>query len=292
MHLKLHRWQPDTIKQNRIILIIGRRGSGKSILLENLLYDIRKRFNFAVSCCPTVASNKMFQKHLPDAFVYQKGHDVNHLQKTLDAMDNEVRNNTQKQMLYVWDDTGFDKSIMSSKSMRELAQNGRQKNMTWISTVQYSKDVPPVIRSQVDYVICLRDNIINNRRKLYTDFCGIFPSFNEFNDVFTEVTRDYTALVFDQTSTENDITKTVFWYKAKENLPSFKIGNESFFWLSKRCVKTVDDENKNKKVVCCNDDEPKSSHNNNRHNNRHHNRHHSRHHSRRRDDDDDYKKFM
>lgn len=252
MPLKLNRWNPGRIKNDRIVLIIGRRGSGKSTMLESILYDIHDRFHLSVSFCPTFNSNVMFRKHIPNAFVFEDCYDTSQLQTILSVMGAQVQEQNGKRVLLVTDDTGFDKRVMNSKQIKELGQNGRQLNLTWISTVQYCKDVPPVIRTQVDYVVCLRDNITSNRKKLYDEYCGVFKTYAHFDSVFSDVTNNYTALVIDQTCTDEDLTKSVFWYKGAQNVPEFKIGKEIFFSLSKSCKKRQKDEmNVGKQVTLC-----------------------------------------
>jgi hypothetical protein len=94
-------------------------------------------------------------------------------------------------------------------------------------------DLPPSLRGQIDYVFILRDNIIENKQKLYKHFFGIFPTFESFNDVFTQCTENYECLVLNNRTTSNKIEDVVFWYKAKMNR-KFKMGPPALWDYHKR----------------------------------------------------------
>ena len=42
--------------------------------------------------------------------------------------------------------------------------------------------IPPVLRSNVDYVFILRENNTGNRRRIYEQYAGVFPNFDVFNE--------------------------------------------------------------------------------------------------------------
>ena len=91
-------------------------------------------------------------------------------------------------------------------------------------------DLPPALRANVDYVFILRENIIQNREKLYKSFFGIFPSYDMFSQVMDACTENFEILVLDNTSRSNKIEDVVYWYKAKLHSPgSFRIGAKEFW---------------------------------------------------------------
>ena len=55
----------------------------------------------------------------------------------------------------------------------------------------------------------------------------MFPSFDIFQQVFSEVTEDYGVMVIDNRIHSKNITDKIFWYKAKK-VPTFKIGTKKF----------------------------------------------------------------
>jgi hypothetical protein len=96
--------------------------------------------------------------------------------------------------------------------------------------MQYCMDLPPALRANVDYVFLLRENILQNREKLYKSFFGIFPSFDMFNKVMDACTENYECLVLDNTVKSNRIQDCVFWYKATVR-KNFRVGGPDLWKL-------------------------------------------------------------
>lgn len=94
-------------------------------------------------------------------------------------------------------------------------------------------DLPPALRANVDYVFILRENIIQNREKLYKSFFGIFPSFDMFCKVMDACTENYECLVLDNTVKSNKIQDCVFWYKASVR-KNFRVGSPQLWNLHKK----------------------------------------------------------
>jgi hypothetical protein len=100
-------------------------------------------------------------------------------------------------------------------------------------TMQYCMDLTPDLRANVDYVFILRENVIQNREKLYKSFFGIFPTFDMFNQVMNSCTENYECLVLDNTSKSNKIQDCVFWYKAALR-KNFRIGSPEMWAFHKK----------------------------------------------------------
>jgi hypothetical protein len=73
-------------------------------------------------------------------------------------------------------------------------------------------------------VFVLRENIQQNRERLWKMFFGIFPTLDAFNAALTACTENYSCLVLDNTSKSNKIEDCVFWYKAKVR-DNFRMGS-------------------------------------------------------------------
>ena len=115
--------------------------------------------------------------------------------------------------------------------------NGRHWKIFFMLTMQYCMDLPPALRANVDYVFILRENIIQNREKLYKSFFGIFPTFDMFNKVMDACTENYECVVLDNTSKSNRIEDCVFWYKATIR-KNFKVGAPEYWQAHKKMITT------------------------------------------------------
>ncbi len=236
MELDIPEFDFSKVLDNRNFMIIGRRGSGKSSLLHSILYELNFHKKFYVGCamCPTVNTIAMLKTHVPDALVYEDGCEEDCLVEVVDTFKELVKKESGKNKngLIVFDDCGYDKKAFKTKTMVDLSMNGRQYNITSINCTQYVMSCGTEVRSQQDYVIVFKDNIAKNRRKLWEEYFGIFETYQEFAKVIKFATKNWGALVLDNTSPRSELSECLFWIKAKENVPEFKIGKNVFWKLS------------------------------------------------------------
>jgi len=99
--------------------------------------------------------------------------------------------------------------------------------------MSYIMDIPPKLRTNIDYVFILKENNVNNRRKIYDNYANIFATFDEFCQVMDACTDDYECIVINNNAKSNKITDQVFWYKASDH-PDFKIGAPEFWEMHNR----------------------------------------------------------
>lgn len=237
MRLLIKKFEPQTMKPHRTILLIGRRGSGKSTLCEDLLYHLAKRVDFGLFFTPTEESAAVFRKHAPESWIYDS-FNAPKLDEMLGMQRDLSRTNKQRHLLVVMDDCMYDKKVLKGTAIRDLHMNGRHLRVQFVNCVQYLMDVGPELRSNIDYVFALREPIYSNQVKLWKYFFGVFPNFADFASVLTRCTANYSCLVLDNTSKTSELSDTLFWYRASTALPDYRIGKEVFWRLSERHTKT------------------------------------------------------
>ena len=123
--------------------------------------------------------------------------------------------------------------------------NGRHWRIMLIITMQYPLGVPPNLRTNIDYVFILREPYISNRKRIYENYAGMFPTFESFSQVLDQCTENYECLVIDNNSKSNKLIDQIFWYKAESHL-DFKLGSREFWEISKD-INSDDDEQYNPK---------------------------------------------
>eukprot|EP00094_Tigriopus_californicus_P014530 TCALIF_14168-PA protein Name:"Similar to MIMI_L437 Uncharacterized protein L437 (Acanthamoeba polyphaga mimivirus)" AED:0.03 eAED:0.03 QI:0/-1/0/1/-1/1/1/0/212 len=187
---------------NGIVFIIGKRGSGKSTVAEDIMSNFtHMREGICVS--KTDKMNGFWTKHLPPQFIF---HDyssditrrlIRHQEKKwmkhkkkCEAEGVEPQTSDIEPCFAIFDDVTFDKSFLRDAVTRELFMNGRHYNITVIITCQYLMDLGPDLRQQIDVVIVLKDNVRNNRWKLFEYFSSALNNFFVFDRVFLECTDD------------------------------------------------------------------------------------------------------
>jgi hypothetical protein len=229
MNIQIKKFDPTTIQPCKICVFIGKRATGKSFLVTDILYHMRK-IPMGVVMSGTEESNEHYKEYIPDSFIYGQYEPsiiekvITHQQAVIKKVKKENIEDINNSIFMLLDDCMFDNKWTRDKNMRCIFMNGRHYRIFFMLTLQYCMDLPPSLRGQIDYVFILRENIIQNREKLYKHFFGIFPTFDSFNEVLTQCTENYECLVLNNSSTSNKIEDVVFWYKAKAN-KKFKMGS-------------------------------------------------------------------
>lgn len=223
MKLELNKFDMKNIKSGSTILLIGKRNTGKSILCQDLFrYNTGWPVGIVISA--TEKANHFFEKFVPKMLIYDE-FEPSIIQKFLDRQEKitnqyeaEIkkygRTDLDPRAFLVLDDCLYDKTWPNDRNIRALFMNGRHYNVTFIITMQYSMGIPPILRSNIDYVFILRDPILKNQERLYNQYAGMFPSFEIFRQVFTQCTENYECLLVDNKVQSNQLSNQVYWYKA------------------------------------------------------------------------------
>ena len=127
----------------------------------------------------------------------------------------------------ILDDCLYDASWTRDKMMRLLFMNGRHWKIMLIITMQYPLGIPPNLRTNIDYVFILREPYIKNRKIIWENYAGMFPTFVSFAQVMDQCIENYECLVVDNNAKSNKLQDQIFWYKA-ENHKDFRLGSKEF----------------------------------------------------------------
>ena len=68
-NIQIKKFDPKKIDSNRVCVFIGKRGTGKSTLVTDVLYH-HKKIPMGVIMSGTEESNEHYKKHVPDLFIY------------------------------------------------------------------------------------------------------------------------------------------------------------------------------------------------------------------------------
>ncbi len=250
MSISLSKFDPKNIEKRRsegagppTCVFIGKRGTGKSTLVADILYYVRK-INAGVVISATEDGNAYYSNFIPEILIHSE-YKPEIIQQVINRQKKVIngKNKTAENDVFVLlDDCMYDKRMIRDTNIRGIFMNGRHWRITFMLTMQYCMDLPPDLRANIDYVFILRENIIQNQEKIYKNFFGIFPQFSIFQDVLNTCTEGYDCLVLDNTSKSNNIQDCVFWYRAKPDR-QFRIGSKE---LWNYCHKKYDKNAKNK----------------------------------------------
>lgn len=234
MRLKINKFDIEKqAKGARIWLILGRRGTGKSIALNTILYHLRNTLDIGCAFSPTESSLDMFKQHMPDCWLFNN-FDIAKLEQLINIQRQLIARGKKRRVFIIADDCSYDKTFWRNTTVRYLFLNGRHLLLTFLMSSQYLMDITPDLRTNIDYVFALREPILSNKRKLWMYLFGIFESFHTFTSVMDRLTENHGIMVLDATATSSQIQDCVFWFKARipEELPKFRLGADVFYKLA------------------------------------------------------------
>lgn len=224
-------FDPTKTKVGSVWLIIGARNTGKSVLLKDLIYNTRHNTDFAVAMTGTMSTAKDFKEFMPHKLVYRTGYNYEAADRFLACMQAIVDADKSRKITWILDDCMFDTKVMKTATQRNVHLNGRHYNNNLFNTTQYCMIIPNAIRSNIDYVVALKETIKDNRLRLYKYFFGTFPNFRAFEKTFDQCTKNFGAMVLDRTQSSGKQADLVKSYRASMDIPAFKLGNPIFFAL-------------------------------------------------------------
>lgn len=235
--LNLKKFDMSKIGKGSVVLLIGKRNTGKSFLCKDLLY-YKRDIPIGTVISATEGANKFYGKMMPSLFIHEEFSPeiiknlVKRQQMVVTKLNHQMdtfgKSTIDPWAYLILDDLMYDTSWIKDKLIRALFMNGRHYKILFMITMQFSLGIPPALRTNVDYVFILRENIISNRKRLYEHYAGMFPTFEIFCQVMDQCTNNFECLVIDNTTKSNKIEDMVFWYKA-DNHNEFKLGAPEFW---------------------------------------------------------------
>jgi len=247
MNLKMKKFNMKqiTFRANKnegpVIVLIGRRDTGKSFLVRDLLY-YHQYIPIGTVISGTEAGNGFYGHHVPKLFIHDEYNSgiIENVLKRQSMVNKQIKKEKDSygkstidpRTFVIMDDCLYDNTWSKEKVMRLLFMNGRHWKIMLIITMQYPLGVPPNLRTNIDYVFILREPYISNRKRIYENYAGMFPTFESFCQIMDQCTENYECLVIDNNAKSNKLEDLIYWYKA-ESHPNFKLGAKEFWDLSK-----------------------------------------------------------
>ena len=236
--MRFKKFNLDDMCDHATIAMIAKRASGKSVLVKEIMKSIQKKKKVpsAVVICKTEKLNRSYGDHIPDSYIYYN-FETDILSRIFSRQQRLINDNVKRKkrgkklkddrVLLVMDDCMSDKNWVKDPNILELFFNGRHYHISFMLTMQYSKGLPPEMRGNLDYIFLLAEDFICNRKRLYDDYAGMFPSFEIFKMVFSELTDNYGCMVINNRVHSNNIEDKVFWYKARPDV-DFDFGDKIY----------------------------------------------------------------
>lgn len=209
MELYIQKFDISNIKNYSNILIIGKRGTGKTTLIKNLLTTYHDETKTIVSC--TEESDSFYTNLLRDSAQISSSTDIidSCVQTTQQTYKSE-----QKSLLIVDGCNYYKRSFIDSK-LKPIFFNRRHYNISLIMTLQYSM-ISPQLRANTDYIFIFNDKHVCDRKRLFDQYAKhIIGSYQVFSAIMDSL-QAFECIVIDNTphfsETFGAIEKHIFYY--------------------------------------------------------------------------------
>jgi hypothetical protein len=226
-------------RKSPMIVIIGKKDTGKSFLVRDILYHTQAAFPIGTVISGTEVANEFFQHMVPSKLIHDKYRpeivtNMIKRQLTIKTQRNKDKassgggSSIDPRAFLILDDCLYDSSWIKEESTRYVFMNGRHIDLMTIITMQYPLGITPNLRTNIDFVFILRESIVGNRRRIYENYAGMFHTFEMFCQFMDQCTENFEGLVICNGVQSNRLEDQVFWYKASDH-PAFKLCDDTLW---------------------------------------------------------------
>lgn len=231
-------FDPDSMPADSAVIVLGKRRTGKSHLVADLLSKVGHKYHDVVVYTGT-KFNKFWQRYVPEEYVHE-GFQQDHIAKLLKAKEAVVAECIDKspngqehgpeckcETLVLLDDVASEYHLHESKELSQLYTKGRHFKMSpWILT-QYAYALSPAIRSNTDYAFIMHQTQRKSKEAIADEFLSQIDRKSAAS-VMSRHTPGYQVMVIDNTVQEDELSKVLSRYQAVENLPDYTLGDDEY----------------------------------------------------------------
>ena len=256
MQLEIKKFDITRIQDDNVIVLLGKRKTGKSTLIRDIMYYHRD-IPVGTVISGSESSSPFYQRMVPKLFIHDeyKPEIIENYLKRQKMVCNKYNKECElygsssldPRAFLIMDDCLHDSCWKRDKNIRFIFMNGRHRKVLFLLPMQYPLGVPPDLRTNVDFAFILRENNYNNRKRIYDNYASIFPTFELFCLVMNEITEGYGCLVIDNTTKSNKLEECVYWYEGEIH-DDYTIGSK-IFWdaNNQNIIDDNEDEEENDK---------------------------------------------
>lgn len=210
--MELPQFDLSTIRTNSNVLITGLRQSGKTVLIHDIVYNLREKFQFGV-----LMGSPGEHTYLPGCCSF-KDLDT----RIVDGIMERQMTDKPKHVLCVFD--GLLKQF-PTPAVREMLLNGMHRNIFSVHSNQYMEPMPGMVRWSFDYVFVTRQTLEESIEKIWKYFASytMFPDLENFRKVLEEYTEGNRVLVLEPTKMK------AYWYEPQLH-PPFRVFENDLLW--------------------------------------------------------------
>lgn len=234
--LPINEFKLESMCKNPAIVMIAKRGSGKSIVCKAIMKHF-KDIPVGLVIAPTDRMNCFYGDFFPDTYIHYS-YKAEIIQKLLYRQEKIIEKRQKKERkgkkldsraFIVMDDCLASKGTwMKDQPIQELLFNGRHYDLMYILTMQNALGITPELRNQFDLIFLLKQDFFTEQKKIFDHYAGMFPDFNSFRQTFEQLTKDYGCMVISNRGANSSFLEKIYWYRAPMDNSSVVMGCNQF----------------------------------------------------------------
>ena len=166
--ISLRKFDINEIKHDKVVVLIGKRETGKSFLVKDILYN-HSSIPVGQVISGTEAANQFYGSIVPRIFIHgeYKAEIISNMLKrqkmAIEKINQQGAGSIDPRAFLILDDCLYDQTWIKNPDVRSLFMNGRHYKILFILTTQYALGIPPNLRTNIDYVFILRKLCIEQK---------------------------------------------------------------------------------------------------------------------------------
>ena len=194
---------------NKITLFVGKRNSGKSILMKYMIEQNQRNYSKMYLFSPSESVNHFFSSVVKKECTFseysEKWMTTLIVKMTEINQGKTAKDSSFKNVLIILDDLGSDVNFHSSKALSIITARGRHLGISIFIALQHLNSCPPLLRSNCDYIFCGKLSR-NSIELLIENYHTGELDRKEFIAMYNKSTIDYSFLViYNNATISNDL---------------------------------------------------------------------------------------
>lgn len=199
------------IKDNSVVVAVGRRDSGKTRLIKDILFSKHQRLKEGLVISPVYSD---FENFIPKEIVYENPAIINCFLR--ERGNASVKKEKIPYSFLILDSLNFPKE--SNSTIQETFFNGRHYNLLSLVEIQHPNELSPCLRACIDYTFIFKPTCKKYIKLLYEKYASVL-SQDLFDKILSEMPADH-CLVINNNTRSSKIQDTIFYYKPQDH-PGF-----------------------------------------------------------------------
>ena len=206
---------------NKINIFVGKRNSGKSILMKHMMKQFHSSFRKTYLISPSEKINKFYGDIVKNECIYDE-YNEKWMEMLILNMTKQNEGLTQKDkkfsnILLVLDDLASDANFHSSKSLQILVARGRHVGITLYISLQHLNSCGPLVRSNSDYIFCGKLSRTSLELLIENYMTGEVDR-KQFINMYNKSTINYNFLIIYNNATINNDLNLIYSSIKVENV--------------------------------------------------------------------------